>query len=75
MWSSDCADLRSAWEKAYLRARVESTSAASGRCGTLSGVDIAYPGVCCGYRTMSEPPGSHEICVVCRWEDDVYQLR
>src|ERR1700730_12529328 len=45
------------------------------RCGTLNGVDLAYPCMCCGYRTLSEPPSSDEFCVVCRWEDDVYQLR
>lgn len=29
---------------------------------------------CCGHRTLSEPPGSHEICEVCFWEDDGVQL-
>ncbi|MET8552117.1 CPCC family cysteine-rich protein [Micromonospora zamorensis] len=38
-------------------------------------MDVPYPCVCCGYRTLRDPPGSHEICRVCRWEDDVYQLR
>ena len=38
-------------------------------------MDLPYPCVCCGYRTLGEPPGSHEICQVCRWQDDVYQLR
>ncbi|WP_433553404.1 CPCC family cysteine-rich protein [Micromonospora zamorensis] len=38
-------------------------------------MDLPYPCVCCGYRTLGDPPGSHETCRVCRWEDDVYQLR
>lgn len=29
---------------------------------------------CCGYRTLTEPPGSYEICKVCLWEDDPVQL-
>lgn len=35
----------------------------------------AYPCPCCGHLTLSEPPGSYEICVVCFWEDDAVQLR
>jgi hypothetical protein len=38
-------------------------------------VNFAYRCVFCGYRTLTEPPGSHGICPMCRWEDDVYQLR
>lgn len=34
-----------------------------------------YPCPCCGYLTLSGPPGSYEICDVCWWEDDAVQLR
>lgn len=33
-----------------------------------------YTCVCCGYRTLDEPPGSYAICAVCFWEDDLVQL-
>ncbi|MDP3212876.1 MAG: CPCC family cysteine-rich protein [Deltaproteobacteria bacterium] len=29
---------------------------------------------CCGHRTLAEPPGSHNICMVCFWQDDGVQL-
>jgi hypothetical protein len=29
---------------------------------------------CCGYKTLIEPPGSHDICAICFWEDDIVQL-
>lgn len=36
---------------------------------------IDYPCPCCGYLTISEPPpGTFEICPVCRWEDDDVQF-
>jgi hypothetical protein len=34
-----------------------------------------YPCVCCGYLTLSERPGSYEICKICFWEDDEVHLR
>ena len=34
-----------------------------------------FPCPCCGYLTLSEPPGSYDICPICFWEDDVVQLR
>jgi hypothetical protein len=34
----------------------------------------AFPCPACGFLTMSEPPGSYEICSVCGWEDDHVQL-
>ena len=36
---------------------------------------MRYPCPCCGYLTLSEPPGSYGICPVCFWEDDPVQLR
>ncbi|GGQ11853.1 hypothetical protein BKA00_006613 [Actinomadura coerulea] len=38
-------------------------------------MDLRYPCVCCGHLTMEALPGSHQICPVCFWEDDVTQLR
>lgn len=32
------------------------------------------PCPCCGYLTSSSP-GSHDICPICAWEDDLSQLR
>ena len=34
-----------------------------------------FPCPCCGHLVFGEPPGSHEICPVCFWEDDEAQLR
>jgi hypothetical protein len=33
-----------------------------------------YACPCCGYLTLSEPPGSFDVCLVCFWEDDNVQL-
>lgn len=29
---------------------------------------------CCGYKTLSEFPGSYEVCEICFWEDDQIQI-
>ena len=34
-----------------------------------------YPCPCCGYFTFTKPPESHDICSLCFWHDDSYQLR
>ncbi|MFD5034185.1 CPCC family cysteine-rich protein [Streptomyces sp. NPDC058405] len=34
-----------------------------------------YPCVCCGHTVFEDPPGSSMICPVCKWEDDISQLR
>ncbi|MEU0236326.1 CPCC family cysteine-rich protein [Nocardiopsis sp. NPDC006198] len=35
----------------------------------------SFPCPCCGFRVHKNPPGSHEVCPVCFWEDDAVQLR
>ena len=32
-----------------------------------------YACPCCDYLTLSEPPGSFDVCLVCFWEDDNVQ--
>jgi len=34
-----------------------------------------YPCPCCGYLVFHHPPGCHETCPICQWEDDMAQLR
>lgn len=36
---------------------------------------VRYPCPCCGYRVHRLPPGYHEVCPICAWEDDLTQLR
>lgn len=34
-----------------------------------------YTCPCCGYRTLeSKPPDTYQICPICFWEDDAYQI-
>jgi hypothetical protein len=38
--------------------------------------DVApFPCPCCGYFVFQKEPGSHDICPICFWEDDLSQLR
>lgn len=37
--------------------------------------EIQYPCPCCGYIVYRKKPGNHEVCPICRWEDDLSQLR
>jgi Cysteine-rich CPCC len=41
----------------------------------MSIVEKPYPCPCCGHVMFSEPPGSYDICPICFWEDDPFQLR
>lgn len=37
--------------------------------------EISYACPCCGFLTLNEePPGTWQICPVCRWEDDLLQF-
>jgi len=45
------------------------------REGTMSRNGNKYTCPCCGYKTLPEkPPGTFNICDICFWEDDGYQL-
>lgn len=36
---------------------------------------LKYTCPCCGYKTLEEePPGTHDICPICFWEDDWVQF-
>jgi len=38
--------------------------------------NIKFTCPCCGYKTLDEqPPGTYEICGLCRWEDDSVQFK
>lgn len=38
-------------------------------------MDTRHPCPCCGNLTLEEqPPGTYEICEICRWEDDPVQF-
>ena len=34
-----------------------------------------FPCPCCGHLVFDFPPGYHQVCPICLWEDDVAQLR
>jgi hypothetical protein len=36
-------------------------------------IDLKYTCPCCGYMTLSDPPGHFDICPICYWEDDNIQ--
>ncbi len=37
--------------------------------------EVQYPCPCCGHVVFRRQPGNHETCPICRWEDDLSQLR
>ena len=39
------------------------------------GMAEKYPCPCCGYKVHIWPPGYHQVCPICLWEDDLAQLR
>ena len=34
-----------------------------------------FPCPCCGHLVFRREPGSHEVCPICLWEDELAQLR
>jgi hypothetical protein len=36
---------------------------------------MRYPCPCCGYVVFDAPPGTEDLCPVCKWRDDLMHLR
>jgi hypothetical protein len=41
----------------------------------LSDLSELFPCPCCGFRVFTFPPGYHQVCPICSWEDNLAQLR
>ncbi len=39
------------------------------------GLPDRFPCPCCGHLVFDMPPGHHQICPICGWEDNLAQLR
>ncbi|WP_217907177.1 CPCC family cysteine-rich protein [Massilia sp. BJB1822] len=37
-------------------------------------MDSMFTCPCCGYEVFPDHPGSYDICPICFWEDDLFQL-
>jgi hypothetical protein len=41
----------------------------------MAKLEHKYPCPCCGYKVFDREPGSHQVCPICHWEDNLVQLR
>lgn len=61
----------------YLKLRYRPQHASWKRTVDMRLIEILkrrYTCPACGYKTLDDPPGHHDICAVCRWQDDPVQL-